>query len=117
MKKQKIQAIGKDGVIKGEKIVLNAIGSEQYITAEYNDNNEKENLNNDNMDILLKPIYFENIADTITAKLLKIIIENEGYHLLSCDIEEYKNRGEALIEDNEGRPSGWSYNPKTGEWE
>ena len=32
MKKQKIQAIGKDGVIKGEKIVLNAIGSEQYIT-------------------------------------------------------------------------------------
>lgn len=116
MEKQKIQAIGKGGRIKGEKIILNAIGSEQYVIAEYNDNSEKENLNNDNIDILLEPIYFENIADTITAKLLKLIIKNKGYHLLSCDIEEYKNRGEALIEDNEGRPSGWLYDPKTGEW-
>ena len=117
MKKQKIQAIGKDGVIKGEKIIINATGSEQYVIAEYNDNNEKENLNNDNIDILLKPIYFGNIADTITAKLFKTIIENEGYCLLSCDINEYKNIGEALIEDNEGRLSGWSYNSKTEEWE
>ena len=43
MKKQKIQAIGKDGVIKGEKIILNATGSEQYVIAEYNDNNKKAN--------------------------------------------------------------------------
>ena len=91
MEKPKIQAIGKDGVIKGEKIILNATGSEQYVIAEYNDNNEKDNLNNDNIDILLKPIYFENIADTITAKLFKTIIENEGYCLLSCNINEYKN--------------------------
>ena len=117
MEKPKIQAIGKDGIIKGEKIVLNATGSEQYVIAEYNDNKEKENLTNDNIDILLEPIYFENIADTITAKLFKTIIENEGYCLLSCNINEYKNIGEALIEDNEGRPSGWSYNPKTEEWE
>ena len=33
MEKQKIQAIGKGGRIKGEKIILNAIGSEQYVIA------------------------------------------------------------------------------------
>ena len=68
-------------------------------------------------ELLVEPITFPNldgIKDTITAKLLRLVAEHKGCHLLSCNISEYENAGKALIEDAEGRPSGFTY--VNGKW-
>ena len=71
---------------------------------------------NECVDSLIEPIYFGNIKDTITAKLLKAVASRKDLNLLSCNISEYNRTGDALVEDGEGRPSSLYYDAEKDKW-